>query len=70
MKICSTKDIKAITGIMAAAMLLGGCSAAGTPGSGSVSDPTLKENIINHDNTGVDYDADLMDKGNHSSYSL
>lgn len=62
MKICSTKDIKAITGIMAAAMLLGGCSAAGTPGSGPVSDPTLKENIINHDNTGVDYDADLMDQ--------
>ena len=26
MKICSTKDIKVITGIMAASLLLGGCT--------------------------------------------
>ena len=63
MKICSNKDIKVITGIMAASMLLGGCTST-KPTSASVSlrpDPEIKTEINLHDIADTDYDADLMD---------
>ena len=67
MKICSKKDIKAITGIMAASMLLGGCTAV-TPAaqsdsdSGLVNDPQVKAEINFRDVEGADYDAAQMDR--------
>ncbi len=67
MKISSKKDIKAITGIMAASMLLGGCTAvtpttAAALDSGLVNDPQVKAEINFRDVEGADYDAALMDR--------
>ena len=73
MKICSGKDIKIITGIMAASMLLGGCSfTAGTnhvesqeeTGVSSVvfkNDPEIKADINFDEVEGTVYDAEIMD---------
>ena len=63
MKICSTKDVKVITGIMAASMLLGGCASA-KPTSTSVelkNDPQIKAAINFKEVGDTDYDKDLMD---------
>ena len=69
MKICSEKDVKAITGIMAAAFLLGGCNSAVATQSQSpavdsnlVNDPSIKAEINFHEVEGASYDADLMDQ--------
>lgn len=64
MKICSTKDIKAITGIMAASLLLGGCSVT-TPKQSDKplkNDPTIKAAINFEDVKHTDYDAELMNQ--------
>lgn len=61
MKICSMKDIKVMTGVMAATMLLGGCTV------------TTNTNVIKNDNNAktainlnevktTEYDADVMDE--------
>ena len=63
MKICSNKDIKVITGIMAASMLLGGCTTT-KPTSAGVSlkpDPEIKTEINLNDIANTDYDENLMD---------
>ena len=65
MKICSGKDLKIMTGIMAASLLLGGCTAV-TPGTKTseplVSDPAIKAEINFREVGNTDYDKDLMDE--------
>ncbi|MBR3278642.1 MAG: serpin family protein [Lachnospiraceae bacterium] len=68
MKIFSGKDIKMITGILAASMLLGGCSSVTGPNNGVLNgkvklknDPAVKADI-DFDKVGVTvYDAEIMD---------
>ena len=64
MKICSKKDIKVLTGIMAASMLLGGCQAASTKPAGKPikNDPTVKTEINLKKVSETEYDKDLMDE--------
>lgn len=68
MKICYRKDIKFITGFMAAAMLLGGCSSFTRSGDGRTSRHELKEDadikteIDLSDVRNTDYDSTVMDK--------
>ena len=67
MKICSRKDIKLITGVMAAAMLLGGCSSFTRSGDDRTShelkeDPDIKTEIDLRDVKHTDYDRSVMDK--------
>ena len=67
MKICSKKDLKVLTGIMAASMLLGGCQAATDPttkpGSKPIkNDPTIKTEINLKKVSDAEYDEDLMDE--------
>ena len=62
MKICSKKDIKAITAVMTGVMLLGGCSK--TPAKKNETpmknDPQLKTEIDLNEVKNTDYDNDLM----------
>ena len=62
MKICSKKDIKAITAVMTGVMLLGGCSK--TPAKKNEmpmkNDPQLKTEIDLNEVKNTDYDNDLM----------
>ena len=63
MKICSTKDIKAITGIMAASLLLGGCTSV-KPKTTTVelkADPQIKAAINFKEVAGTEYDKEQMD---------
>ena len=63
MKICSTKDIKAITGIMAASLLLGGCTSV-KPKTTTVelkNDPQIKAAINFKEVAGTEYDKEQMD---------
>mgnify|MGYP003311368903 FL=1 len=68
MKICYRKDIKFITGVIAAAMLLGGCSSFTRSGDGRTSRHELKEDadikteIDLSDVRNTDYDSTVMDK--------
>lgn len=61
MKICSKKDIKVLTGIMAATMLLGGCTGKKPSGKPLKNDPSIKAEINFSDVKKTDYDKDLMD---------
>ena len=70
MKICSVKDIKIITGVMAASMLLGGCSQAAVPSKTEDSKPQLSDTELTSeiktefnlkDVSSTPYDQALMD---------
>ena len=60
MEICSKKDIKVITGIMAASMLLGGCAANTKPGIKN--DPKAKTEINLSKVPDTEYDRNTMDE--------
>ena len=65
MRICSMKDIKAITGIMAASMLFAGCSSALKPSQTETpvkNDPQAKTAINLNEVSVTGYDSDLMDE--------
>lgn len=63
MKICSKRDIKLITGVLAASLLLGGCSANTSAPSGTqlVDDPKIKAEIAFEEVGKTQYDQALMD---------
>ena len=61
MNICSKKDIKIITGIMAASMLLGGCTATAKP-TELKNDPNVKAEINLNEVGNTEFDKELMDK--------
>ncbi|MCR4704146.1 MAG: serpin family protein [Saccharofermentans sp.] len=61
MNICSKKDIKIITGIMAASMLLGGCTATAKP-TELKNDPNVKAEINLNEVRNTEFDKELMDK--------
>ena len=64
MKICSSKDIKIITALMASAMLLGGCNAGNVSPVTSMplrNDPEIKTEINLRDVQGTKYDEAEMD---------
>jgi len=60
MKICSKNDIKLVTGIMAASMLLGGCSV--NTKTQLKADPEVKTEINLSKVSDTEYDKDLMDE--------
>ena len=60
MKICSQKDIKVITGIMAASLLLGGCTA--NTKTGVRNDPKVKTEINLAKVSDTEYDKNTMDE--------
>ena len=61
MNICTKKDIKVLTGVMAASLLLGGC-AGRTPSSKPLkNDPSVKAAINFDEVKKTEYDKDLMD---------
>ena len=61
MNICTKKDIKILTGVMAASLLLGGC-AGRTPSSKPLkNDPSVKAAINFDEVKKTEYDKDLMD---------
>ena len=60
MKICSQKDIKVITGIMAASLLLGGCTA--NTKTGVRNDPKVKTEINLAKVSDTEYDKKTMDE--------
>ena len=63
MEICSKKDIKLITGVMAASVLLGGCTANINTNSNVLKeDPNAKTSINLNEVTTTDFDQDEMDK--------
>ena len=63
MEICSKKDIKFITGVMAASVLLGGCTANINTNSNVLKeDPNAKTSINLNEVTTTDFDQDEMDK--------
>ena len=63
MKICSTKDLRVMTGIMAASVLLGGCTVnTNTNTIVLKNDPNLKTEINLNEVTTTEYDAEEMDK--------
>lgn len=63
MEICSKKDIKFITGVMAASMLLGGCTAKfNTHNHELKEDPNAKTSFDLNEVKITDYDKDEMDK--------
>jgi len=64
MQFCSNKDIKIMAGVMAASLLLGGCSAVKPSNSAEplTNDPSIKAEINFRDVSKTDYDQDLMDK--------
>ena len=65
MKFCSKKDIKVMTGIMAATLLLGGCSSNNTApapsGHSLAGDPQIKAEIAFDEIGKTGYDQALMD---------
>ena len=63
MKICSNKDIRIITAVMASAMLLGGCGQNTKPATGVSlrNDPEIKTEINLKDVQGTKYDEAEMD---------
>ena len=63
MEICSKKDIKFITGVMAASILLGGCTAKGNNHNHELKeDPNAKTSFNLNEVKVTDYDKDEMDK--------
>ncbi len=63
MKICSTKDLRVMTGIMAASVLLGGCTVNTNTNTNVLkNDPNLKTEINLNEVTTTEYDAEEMDK--------
>ena len=63
MEICSKKDIKFITGVMAASVLLGGCTANINTNSNVLKeDPNAKTSINLNEVTTTDFDQAEMDK--------
>ena len=63
MEICSKKDIKFLTGVMAASLLLGGCTAKiNTHNHELKSDPNVKTSFDLNEVKVTDYDQDTMDK--------
>ena len=70
MKFCTKKDIKVMTGIMAAALLLGGCTNVVTPAGGQlVDDPAIKAEIDLDKVSEAKYDTALMD-AEYRRYSM
>ncbi len=61
MKICSKKDIKILTGIMAASLLLGGCTGKRPSSKPIKNDPSIKAAINFDEVKKTEYDKDLMD---------
>lgn len=63
---CSKKDLKIMTGVMAASLLLGGCSSPAAPASTTSKtindDPSVKAEINLKDVGDADYDKDQMDQ--------
>ena len=65
MKICSKKDLKAMTGILAATMLLGGCSITGNVNRSTnvvKGDPDLKTEINLNEVSETKFDKNQMDQ--------
>ena len=62
MKICSAKDIKLFSGVLAAAMLLGGCAGKTASGKPSHSDPVFKAGIDLNKVKDTEYDGKTMDE--------
>ena len=64
MKICDKKDLRVITGIMAAALLLGGCTSTATPSAVHTlkDDPDAKTDFNLKDVESTVYDQELMDQ--------
>ena len=61
MKVCSKKDIKVLTGVMAASLLLGGCTATAKPAEpGLKNDPDIKTEINLKEIADTDFDEDEM----------
>ena len=64
MKICNKKDLKIMTGIMAATLLLGGCTSNTTAkpsGNQLTDDPKIKAEIAFEEVGKTQYDQELMD---------
>ncbi|MBR3278643.1 MAG: serpin family protein [Lachnospiraceae bacterium] len=63
MKICSKNNIRTIAGIMAATLLLGGCTVTSNPNNnnGVKDPPNLKTEIKLDEVSKTDYDQELMD---------
>ena len=61
MKICSKKDIKILTGIMAASLLLGGCTGKRPSSKPIKNDPSIKAAINFDEVKKTEYDKELMD---------
>ena len=61
MKICSKKDIKILTGIMAASLLLGGCTGKRPSSKPLKNDPSVKAAINFDEVKKTEYDKELMD---------
>jgi len=64
MQICSKKDLKIMTGVMAASLLLGGCSSVAPSKETEpiTNDPSIKAEINFRDVEKTDYDQDKMDQ--------
>lgn len=62
MKICSAKDIKLVSGVLAAAMLLGGCAGKNDSGKLLKDDPALKAGIDFDKVKDTEYDGKAMDE--------
>lgn len=69
MKICSRKDIRYITGILAASMLLGGCARNNPSVKPLRNDPSIKAGIDLKEVKNTGYDNELMDE-QYRRYSL
>jgi len=69
MKICSRKDIRFITGILAATMLLGGCARNNPSVKPLRNDPSIKAGIDLKEVKNTGYDNELMDE-QYRRYSL
>ena len=61
MKICTKKDIKFLTGVMAASLLLGGCTGKTPSGKPLTDDPSIKAEIDLSKVKKTEYDSSLMD---------
>ena len=64
MQVCSKKDLKIMTGVMAASLLLGGCSSVAPSKETEpiTNDPSIKAEINFRDVEKTDYDQDKMDQ--------
>ena len=60
-KICTKKDIKFLTGILAASLLLGGCTGKTPSGKPLTDDPSIKAEIDLSKVKKTEYDSSLMD---------